>query len=38
MLIRRFEAESTQEALAAVREAFGPDALILSTPSFFQCT
>ncbi|NNL67458.1 MAG: hypothetical protein HKP30_14510 [Myxococcales bacterium] len=31
MLIRRFEAPSTAEALAAVKAAFGPDAVILGT-------
>ncbi len=31
MLIKRFEGDTMREALAAVREAFGPDALILST-------
>ncbi|MEM7409177.1 MAG: hypothetical protein AAF430_02950 [Myxococcota bacterium] len=33
MLIKRFEAETPQDALAAVRETLGPDALILSTKS-----
>ena len=31
MLVRRFEAETTAEALSQVRESFGPDAVILST-------
>jgi len=31
MLIRRFEAETTPEALNAVKAALGPDAVILST-------
>lgn len=31
MLIRRFEAASAAAALAKVREAFGPEALVLST-------
>lgn len=31
MLIKRFEAETTREALAAVKETFGPEAVILST-------
>lgn len=31
MFVKKFEAASLEEALSAVKEAFGPDALILST-------